>query len=404
MDPEALPASLNDLPSLWKLALELNPSLREAEAEIEAARGRLIQATKYPNPRITYSEEELGTSQAAAGAIVVQVQQEIVTGRKRRLEQAAAGRGLGAASLALIARRFEVLTRIRRAYYDYLGWRSTMQVNTQIVATLQAGANVTRELVEKAKSRPRQDLLRIEALLQEARINLDRSRLNEQATWQQLAAEIGLPPPTPPAADSSASEPLIPSWTQDAVMRRVLSVNAELRQAALTREKARLEMERARAEAIPNITVGAGYSRNFAEREAGAVVSLETPLPFWDRKQGLIHEARAHWFKAQAAERITATRLQRETADAWARFQGAQEQVKRLQQEVLPRLEDSLDLITKGYYKAGAPQITFADVLLAEQALNESRLKLAETRRELWRSLADLQGLMHLDVGEEACP
>jgi hypothetical protein len=60
-------------------------------------------------------------------------------------------------------------------------------------------------------------------------------------------------------------------------------------------------------------------------------------------------------------------------------------------------------LIRKGYYQTGAPQITFADVLLAEQALNESRLKFAETRRELWRSLSDLQGLMQLDVGEEEC-
>src|SRR5262249_6176968 len=316
--------------------------------------------------------------QAAAGAVVVQVQQEIVTAGKRRLEQSAAAHGVSAAALAMVARRFEVLTRIRRVYHEFLGWRYTTQVNEEIVASLQEGVKVTREMVEKAKSRPRQDLLRIEALLEEAKINLGRSRVNEQAAWRQLAAEIGVPNLPAPEINLKENQPLLPSWQADAVTQRVLVAHAELRQAALEKEKASVEVERARAEGIPNVSVGAGYSRNFAEHEAGAVLSLETTLPLWDRKHGLIHEARARWLRAQAVEQTTASRLVRETADAWGRYQAARQQVEKLQLEVLPRLEDSLELIRKGYYKAGAPQITFADVLLAEQSLHESRLKLAE--------------------------
>jgi hypothetical protein len=32
-----------------------------------------------------------------------------------------------------------------------------------------------------------------------------------------------------------------------------------------------------------------------------------------------------------------------------------------------------------------------------------ARLTLAEARRELWLAVADLQGLMQVDVGEEFC-
>src|SRR5262249_34866851 len=55
------------LPQLWNLALAHNPVLREAVAEVEIARGNLIQAGKYPNPRFSYEGEEIGTSQSAAG-------------------------------------------------------------------------------------------------------------------------------------------------------------------------------------------------------------------------------------------------------------------------------------------------------------------------------------------------
>ena len=58
-----------------------------------------------------------------------------------------------------------------------------------------------------------------------------------------------------------------------------------------------------------------------------------------------------------------------------------------------------MELVRRGY-QAGAVQLTFADVLLAEQNLGETRLRLAEARRELARAIADLQGLMQLEVGE----
>src|SRR5262249_40926961 len=132
----------------------------------------------------------------------------------------------------------------------------------------------------------------------------------------------------------------------------------------------------------------------------GAVVSVETPLPLWDRKQGRILEIEARWARAQAAQRTIANRLQRDTAEAFGRYGVALRQVEGVRTEVLPRLEKSVELVLESY-RAGAAQITFADVLLAEQTLNDARLRLEEMRRDLWRAIADLQGLMQLDIDEE---
>ncbi len=399
--PGPAPPAPLDLRALWSLAQESNPLLQEAAARVAAARGRQVQAGTYPNPQASYEQEELGTRQAAAGALRVQVTQEIVTGHKRGLDLAVAGRGTEAAVLASRGQQFEVLTRVRRAYAEFLGAHQTAVVYQETLHALEQAREATRKLVEIVKSRPATDLVRLEALVEEARINLLRGRLNRRAAWQQLAAEVGLPDLPPPERIRTFPEPS-GRWDAGAVRHRVLSANTALRQAAVEVERARLAVERARAEVVPNVTVGGGYSRNFAENEAGAVISLQTRLPLWDRNQGRIQTAEAEWFQAQAALRTTANRLARDTAEAWARYRGAGEQLRRLSRDVLPRVRRSLQLVQQGY-RSGAAQVGFADVLIAQQALNDINLKIAQTRRELWGAVADLEGLMQLDVGEELC-
>jgi cobalt-zinc-cadmium efflux system outer membrane protein len=376
-----------------------NPSLREAEASLGAARGRLIQAGKYPNPTFHYDDEELGETKGPAGTVRLEIKQEIVTAGKRRLSVAVAARGTDAATLALLGRKFDVLTRVRRAYYDYLGWLNTVRTDREVVAALGQAVDTVRKLVEQAKTRPQTDLIRIEALLEEARISLAQSEESAANAWRQLAAEVGVPqlPAPPPAGDLPEA---VPVWDEGAVVRRVLAANTELRQAAVEAERARLEVNRARAEAVPNVSVGAGWTRNFPELEAGAILSLETAIPLWDRKQGLILEAEARRAQAEAAERGTATRLSRETAAALTRYRTARLQVERLTAEVLPRLRKNLELLRQGY-QAGAAQVSFSDILLAEESMNRTRLTLAEARRTLWLAVADVQGLMQLDLGEE---
>jgi cobalt-zinc-cadmium efflux system outer membrane protein len=151
------------------------------------------------------------------------------------------------------------------------------------------------------------------------------------------------------------------------------------------------------------VTVGGGYSLDNVDQTAGGLISVETAVPVWDRQQGAIREAQARFAAAQAAAQSVANRLRRDTAEAFARYGAAGRQVERLSREVLPRLRESLELLQKAY-QAGSSQVTFSDLLMTEQELNSTRLTLAEARRSLWLAVADLEGLMQLDVGEEAVP
>jgi cobalt-zinc-cadmium efflux system outer membrane protein len=261
---------------------------------------------------------------------------------------------------------------------------------------------ITRKQVEEAKTRPRTDVLRLESLLVNARATLTTTISNRDAAWRQLATEIGLPDLAPPSIKLPGPPDTIPPLDLGNVTKRVLAVNTALKQSMADAERARLLIERARAEAIPDVTVGAGFGKNFADPEAetGAIVSVQVPIPIWDRSQGLIYEAQANYARATAFQQITSNRLTQETAAAFARYNALLQQIEQLANEALPRLRDSLDLLLKGY-RAGAAQVTFADVFQAQQDLNAARLTLVEARRNLWLAIADLQGLMQLDMGEE---
>jgi cobalt-zinc-cadmium efflux system outer membrane protein len=376
-----------------------SPALQEATAEIEAARGRWTQAGKYPNPRFAYREGVLGTQQNPVGDLSLEATQQIVTGGKRRLDIAITAAEVDIATLAYEGRKFEVLTRVRRAYHEYLGWAYTERVSAATVAALEQGVEITRRQVEDAKIRPRTDLVRLRAVLEEGRLARGRARTSMGASWRQVAAEVGVADLAMPK--TAAELPVRPArWDFGEVRRRVLAANSQLRQAAAETQRARFEVDRARAEVVPNVIVGAGYSANYPENQHGALLSVEAPLPLWDRNQGRIREAQARWAKAQAAERTAADRLLRDTAEAFGRYESSSQQVERLSNTILPALQESVELIRRGY-QTGAAQLTFADVLLAEQNLGEARLRLAEAQRELGRASADLMGLMQLDLGEE---
>ncbi|MBI1917989.1 MAG: TolC family protein [Planctomycetes bacterium] len=392
------PQGVVDLRSVWELALANNPALRQAGAEVEATRGQVIQAGLYPNPAFVYNQEGVGDRQSPPGTIFLQLRQEIVTAGKLKLDVAIAAQGNNAALLALMVRKYDVLTRVRRAFYGYQVLAYTAKVNDDIVSDLERAVNISKRQVEEAKSRPETDLIRMQTLLADAKVVQQRNRVNLKAAWGVLASEIGLP--NLPMPEQSVPLPeASPRWDEPAVNQRVVAANVEIKQALVEAERAKIQVERARAGAIPNVTVGGGYWYNSNGDRPGAVLNAIVPIPVFNRNQGLIYEAQSRYVQAQATVRATETHLTGNTADAWGRYLGARQQAEQLSREIVPGLEKNLKGV-RAAYEAGSTKVSFADILLAEQNLNNAKLRLADIYRELWRAVADLEGLMQLDLDE----
>src|SRR5262249_49596753 len=75
---EQPPPTLN-LAALEQLALQRNPTLLQAGANIEAAQGRAEQAGLYPNPTVGYAGERIGAGGTAGEMQGLFIDQTIVT-------------------------------------------------------------------------------------------------------------------------------------------------------------------------------------------------------------------------------------------------------------------------------------------------------------------------------------
>ncbi|MFO0965167.1 MAG: TolC family protein [Gemmataceae bacterium] len=403
---EALPAPARppvtfavSLERLWELTLINQPELREAAAKFAEARGRQIQAGKYLNPVFTYEQGTIGARDAGQGDISLMIRQEIITAGKFRLDKTIAATQSASAALELTQKQFELLTRVRRGYFDYLTLTQENYFLDTASKTLEERVKQARILMKKAGVISKTEVQSIELLLEEVRLEQIKVRAGLRTAWGQLAADVGLPGlPQPTAlADRPRPAPLFPL---DYIEDRVRD-NSDLRQARIDADAAALQVRRARAEAVPNFTIGAGYSNpNATGSAAGANISFEAPLPVWDRKQGRIRETEATYTRLSAAVYSLELRYLSQAREAFGRYTTARENLKQLNERNLPVLKSRVELI-KQAYQAKAENVNFNDVFQAEQALIKTQADAYGVRRDLWRAIADLEGLMQMSLEEE---
>jgi cobalt-zinc-cadmium efflux system outer membrane protein len=148
---EGTPAADKGTLSLEQLitqAAQQNPDLSVARARAEAARGRLIQAGLYPNPTLTWEAEDVGAKANAAGNEGPIIAQQVMTGGKLRLAKEAAAQGVVAADWQAITRWFDVVTRVRIAYYEVLTAQQAVEANRQVVRLAEEGLAVAQKLLK----------------------------------------------------------------------------------------------------------------------------------------------------------------------------------------------------------------------------------------------------------------
>ena len=97
--------TLMTLEQLQKIASDSNPTLRQAEAEIRAAKARQLQAGLYPNPMVGYTGDEIRGGSVGGGKQGFFVQQTIVTGGKLGLSRDMHAKDVKLAEIEAVAKK-----------------------------------------------------------------------------------------------------------------------------------------------------------------------------------------------------------------------------------------------------------------------------------------------------------
>jgi cobalt-zinc-cadmium efflux system outer membrane protein len=385
------PENLSDV---IKVAVQHHPDLRVARARVDAAYGRMIQAGLCPNPAFGPHFTEIGDSAGRLGEAGAQLTQVIVTAHKLGIAKAAAAFGLEAADWQAITRWFDVVTRVRAAYYELLA-ALREQDTIQDIGRVSEEALKTAKTLEKAGVGSLADVLRAQVELEQNRLKKDVSLRRVEAARQNLLTAMGRPAVALDRLERNRKdlETAPPTFDWDKMLECVRYASSELQEArALIAQQEKL-LARAKVEVVPNVTLtGIPFWVDSAREMRGEVIAL-VPIPVFDRNQGNIHAARADLTRAHADERALELRLTERLTLAYRNYQSARQQARSYETTIVPKARESLKLVQEGY-RGGDRKFDYTALLQAQQVLFQAQLAHTQALGELWRSVVEIAGIV----------
>jgi cobalt-zinc-cadmium efflux system outer membrane protein len=395
--PPSAPLSLADLE---QLALQRNPTLVQAAANVDTARGREFQSGLYPNPTVGYNGEQIGLrSKAAPGEQQgIFIDQTIVTAGKLRLNRARFAQETAQAEFQAQAQQYRVVNSVRLRFYQLLAMQRLLDVRAELLKVAQDAVTTTEELVNVgAANKP--DLLQAEIEAQQEKVALENARALFQAAWEQLAALVGEPclPLTRLQGDLEAIEPL-PDLR--ATLDHLLAASPEVLVARAEIARGQLALRREQVEPIPNVQVRVSSGYDFEEdgRKVVTTVNLGVRLPIFDKNQGNIRAAQGELTRAQAELGRVELSLRQRLSRQYARYRTALAVVESYRKTNLPKAREAYELYLDSFRKRRA---AWPQVLVAQRTYFQISVDYVEALDERRRAEVAIRGLLLVDGLDE---
>jgi cobalt-zinc-cadmium efflux system outer membrane protein len=237
------------------------------------------------------------------------------------------------------------------------------------------------------------DLLQAEVETQEARILFDNARNGHTEAWRRLAAVVSIPLPSGERLVGQLDYG-IPAYDWEGVYSCLLAQSPELQAARARVEKSRVAIARARQQVVPDVDVMVNVTHMYQTGDDVVGVQAGVPLPVFNKNQGNIMRASAELVSAANDVRRIELDLQDRLAVAFRRYANARQQTDRYRSEILPRAQQSLDLMARGYEEG---QISFLALLTSQRTYIRVNLAYVEALAELRQSTTAIEGQLLTD-------
>ena len=362
-----------------------SPLLRARQSQLFAVQGAQADAAALfrSNPELSGSGTRREVPQTGASSdhyrewsVGISQPIEIAGQRGHRREATSAAAAALAAEVDDVER--QARAEVAERFYRVLALQQRVELETRAVSLFET----TAEAVQKRRAAGEDT--RLDANV--ASVEAERARNQLAVAKEQLldarsdlAAKLQLSPQTLPQAVGEL-----------AISGRISSL-AELVDAAAAhpRLRALAERERAadarvrleRANRYPDITAGVSIGREGpgTGQERLTTFSVSVPLPFFNRNQGAIGQALTDRTQAELDRTTTTRDLRGNVIGLFAKLSSLETRVRRLQESVLPALEDNQQLSQRSR-RAG--QIGLLELIVVNRQALDARRDLIEAMGE----------------------
>ena len=384
------------LEDLQQMAVERSPLIRQAAADVEAARGTAIQAGAYFNPKVGYQADNINTARTA-GYQGMNLSQTIATGGKLDLARAAACVDVENAQLVLRRVHYELAAQVRSHYYALLVARERVKVNRALSAFADGVYRTQIARVRGGEAAPYEPL-QLRVLSLQARTQLIQAENDYQAAWRRLAATLN-EPEMPLAEVAGRVDISVPQIGYEAAARVILENHTNLAMAQNAVTKARYQVRLARITPyVPDIDTAVVVQKDNTTAPFGTTVNVQAgiPLPVFDRNRGNIMAAEAGLVRARHEYDRARNELLASLAGVFARYQTSTITSQYYRSQIL------IDQVRayRGIYERYQQEpdaVSFNDVVTAQQTLASTVAAYMQALGDEWQAVIELASLLQVD-------
>jgi outer membrane protein TolC len=381
-----------------RIAIEKNPQLQSTRDQVDAAVGALRQSMLYPNPVLELLAEEIPSNEVGLNQSqnLVAVTQPIITGGKRGLGIMVSEKEKEKNELERDAVLLHVMAETKKAFYKAVADQEGLTIAKKV-------EEIAKVIYESEKLRfdagevAITNVLRAEVELSKARNLVSHAEGNLQNSIKELQTVMGIP------------EEIIDDVTGKLLSRPVelslpeleLTMNNNqpfLKASKKSIEIAETQLTLEKRQAIPDINVSAGYKRLALENRDTVQLGVEIPAPFFNRNQGNIQKGKALSRKAKSDNLSVYNDLLFQLKKNFNSYNVERKRVAEYRDNILPKAEESLKLITRGY-KEG--EFDYIELLDAQRTWAETRISYIESLKSLNLIIADIERLAVTKIREQ---
>jgi cobalt-zinc-cadmium efflux system outer membrane protein len=387
------------LEQVEKMAGETNPTLRQAEAEIRAAKARQQQAGLYPNPSVGYTGDEIRGGSVGGGKQGFFVQQTIVTGGKLGKSREVFGAEAKLAEIEAQEQRTRVTTAVKMAFLRVLAAQEWLEARRDLAKIAEDGAETQRELMNTGQA-DESEVLEAEVEAQRMRMaaRMQENTLREE--WRSLTAVIGQPE-LPLATVAGDLERGWPELNEEEAVETIAKHSPAVAIAQVATGRAQAVLARTQREPIPDILVRAGMEYNhetlasvpFAKGWEG-IAEASVEIPIFNRNQGSIGAARADRERAEQEKMRVALTLRERAATVVDEYANAKLMAVEYRDEILPHAKKAYRLLVDKY---GLMLASYPRVLEAQRKLYELQIDYIAALEGVWTNGLALEGYLLTD-------
>jgi outer membrane protein, heavy metal efflux system len=390
---------LMTLEQVQKIASESNPTLRQAVAEIRAAKARQQQSGLYPNPTVAYTGDEIRGGSVGGGKQGFFVQQTLVTGGKLALSREVFGKDVQLAEIEAEEQKVRVQSAVKMAFLRVLAAQELLDARRDMAMIAQDAAETQRHLMNTGQA-DETEVLEAEVEAQRMRMSARMQENTLREEWRSLAALIGQPD-LPLTTVSGDLEKGWPEVNEEEAVETIAKGSPAVRIADATETRAQTVLGRARREAIPDIQIRGGMEYNnellgsapFAKGWEG-IAEVAVQIPLFNRNQGNVAAARADIDRATQEKRRIALTLRERAASAVDQYANARLMAVEYRDEMLPRAKKAYGLMAERY---GQMLASHPRVLDAQRKLYELQIEYIGALESVWTNGIALQGYLLTD-------